>query len=101
MVVTEDKQYSRDYLDADKRSIANAVQVHFTDGTCTDKIAVEYPIGHRRRRQDGIPLLQQKAAAAFAGHYGPANSAGLMSLFGDRAKLETMCVHDFVSRWAT
>ena len=97
MTVTEDQQYSKDYLDADKRSIATAVQIFFQDGSKTDKIAVEYPIGHRRRRKDGIPLLQQKAAAAFAAHYGPAQAKSLAALFPDRAQLEAMLVHDFVS----
>jgi len=100
MTVTEDKAYSKDYLDPDKRSIANAVQVFFRDGSSTPKVAVEYPIGHRRRRQDGIPLLRKKAEAAFAAHYGPAKSAALLSLFADRAKLEAMPVHAFASQWA-
>ncbi|MBH0229157.1 bifunctional 2-methylcitrate dehydratase/aconitate hydratase [Halobacillus yeomjeoni] len=60
MVTIENEQYSKDYLDPDKRSIANAVQVFFTDGTKTDKVDVEYPIGHRRRRDEGIPLLLTK-----------------------------------------
>ncbi len=60
MTVTEDPRYSRDYLDPDKRSIANAVQVFFKDGTATPKVEVEYPVGHRRRRAEGIPLLEQK-----------------------------------------
>ena len=97
MTVTADPQYSKDYLDPDKRSIANAVQVFFSDGTSTAKIAVEYPIGHRRRRGDGIPLLQDKARAAFTTHYGQAQSDRLMGLFTDRTKLETLPVHEFVT----
>ena len=58
MVIVEDPRYSREYLEADKRSIANAVQVFFTDGSSTEQVAVEYPIGHRRRRVEGIPLLE-------------------------------------------
>src|SRR5438045_170703 len=50
MVAREDPRYSKEYLDPDKRSIANAVQVFFNDGTATDKVEVEYPVGHRRRR---------------------------------------------------
>ncbi len=96
MVVTEDKQFSIDYLDPEKRSIANAIQVLFKDGTKTEKIEVHYPIGHRRRRAEGIPVLQQKALDAFSAHYGAAKSKELMSLFADRAKLETMPVHEFV-----
>ncbi len=98
MTVTEDKSYSKDYLDPDKRSIANAVQVFFQDGTATPRIAVEYPIGHRRRRGDGIPLLQQKARAAFAHHYGSDRGDTIMSLFADRAKLEAMPVHEFMTQ---
>jgi 2-methylcitrate dehydratase len=60
MVCLEDRQYSKDYLDPEKRSIANAVQVFFKDGSSTEKIAVEYPIGHRRRRAEAIPLLVKK-----------------------------------------
>jgi 2-methylcitrate dehydratase len=97
MTVAEDKQFSRDYLDPDKRSIANAVQVFFADGTRTEKIEVHYPIGHRRRRVEGIPVLQQKAHAAFAGHYGAAKADQLMALFVDREKLEAMPVHEFMS----
>ncbi|WP_438480224.1 bifunctional 2-methylcitrate dehydratase/aconitate hydratase [Oleiharenicola lentus] len=96
MVVTEEKSYSKDYLDPEKRSIANAVQVFFKDGSKTEKIAVEYPIGHRRRRSEGIPVLQQKAHDAFAAHYSQEKAKHLMALFTDRAKLETMPVQEFV-----
>ena len=97
MTVVEDKQYSKDYLDPGKRSIANAVQVFFIDGTKTDRIEVHFPIGHRRRRKEGIPVLQQKAAAAFAAHYGKSESERLTSLFTDREKLNAMLVQDFAS----
>jgi 2-methylcitrate dehydratase len=96
MVVTEDKSYSKDYLDPEKRSIANAVQVFFKDGAKTERIEVHFPIGHRRRRAEGIPVLQQKAHDAFATHYGKDQAASLMALFADRTKLETMPVHEFV-----
>ena len=100
MLTTEDKQYSRDYLDPQKRSIANAVQVFFRDGTKTEKVAVEYPIGHRRRRTEGIPVLHQKAEAAFLAHYGAEKAGRLMGLFADRAKLEAMPVHEFAAQFA-
>ncbi|MDB6114592.1 MAG: hypothetical protein JWQ62_1537 [Lacunisphaera sp.] len=99
MTVTEDKSYSKDYLDPEKRSIANAVQILFKDGSKSERIAVEYPIGHRRRRSEGIPVLQQKAHDAFATHYGPAKAAQLMALFTDQAKLEAMPAHDFVGNF--
>src|SRR5438093_8057584 len=60
MVCIENKRYSRDYLDPKKRSIANQLQIFFKDGTRTRKVAVEYPLGHRRRRHEGIPLIEAK-----------------------------------------
>jgi 2-methylcitrate dehydratase len=96
MVVTEDKAYSKEYLDPEKRSIANAVQVFFKDGPKTERVEVHFPLGHRRRRAEGIPVLQQKAHDAFATHYGKGKAAQLMSLFADRTKLQTMPVHEFV-----
>jgi len=100
MTVAEDPRYSRDYLDPEKRSIANAVQVFFADGTATAKIEVHFPIGHRRRRAEGIPVLRDKARAAFAAHYGADRAGRLLGLFADRAALEAMPVHEFVSAFA-
>jgi 2-methylcitrate dehydratase len=101
MRVTEDRQYSRDYLDSEKRSIANAVQVFFRDGSSTEKVAVEYPLGHRRRRSEGIPVLHQKAESAFRAHFGEEKAGRLMNLFADRARLESMPVHEFVAQWVS
>ena len=97
MVVREEKLYSRSYLDAEQRSIANAVQVFFRDGTATERIEVHFPIGHRRRRSEGIPLLREKAEAAFSSHFGPARATELVGLFADRARLEAMPVHEFMT----
>ncbi|NAO99783.1 bifunctional 2-methylcitrate dehydratase/aconitate hydratase [Halomonas sp. MG34] len=69
MVVTENKAYTEDYLDPEKRSIANAVQVHFTDGTSTESVACEYPLGHRFRREEAIPKVLEKYAANLATQY--------------------------------
>ena len=95
MRVAEDRRYSADYLDPDRRSIANAVEVFFDDGTSTGRVEVEYPIGHRRRRKEGIPLLVRKAEAAFAAHFGAGRARGLLELFADRARLEAMPVAEF------
>jgi 2-methylcitrate dehydratase len=95
MVLTEDAEYTKGFSDPEKRSIANAVQIFFKDGTKTDKIEIEYSLGHRRRRKEGLPLLQKKAEAAFASHYGEDKSKQLMALFANRAKLEAMPVHEF------
>ena len=79
MVVVEDAAYSRDYLDPDKRSIANAMQVFFTDGTHTDRIEVHYPIGHRRRRAEGIPELIKKFRGSLTGRYGGERTGAIES----------------------
>ena len=60
MEISENPCYSRDYMDPEKRSIANAVQVFFADGSKTEKIAMEYPLGHKKRRAESIPFLQAK-----------------------------------------
>jgi 2-methylcitrate dehydratase len=71
MLVSEDPRYSQDYLAPDKRSIANAVQVFFKDGARTEKIEVEYPLGHRRRRREAAPALLEKARANFSSCFPP------------------------------
>jgi 2-methylcitrate dehydratase len=62
MEISENKEFSQDYLDPDKRSIANSMQIFFKDGSSTEKVTVEYPLGHRRRRQEGVPVLLEKFA---------------------------------------
>lgn len=90
MVVCEDKRYSADYLAPDKRSIANAVQVFFADGTQTEKIEIEYPVGHRRRRAEGIPLLVQKFQEALTERFAPARCWQVLNVFQNPARLEKM-----------
>lgn len=96
MQVREDKQYSRDYLDPDKRSIANAVQVFFTDGTSTDKVAVEYPIGHRRRRHEGIKVLQQKLTDNLRSRLPKSRVNSVLEHYQEPTTLMAMSVPDFV-----
>jgi len=96
MEVMEDPNYSEDYLRPDKRSIANAVQVFFTDGSHTEEVAVEYPLGHRRRRKEGIPLLEQKFETNLASRF-PANRCrAIMALYRDPGRLMAMPVHRFM-----
>ncbi|HEY3756356.1 MAG TPA: bifunctional 2-methylcitrate dehydratase/aconitate hydratase [Opitutaceae bacterium] len=97
MVVTEDKSFSRDYLDPEKRSIANAVQVFFRDGSATDRVLVEFPIGHRRRRAEGWPLLKQKARDALSVRLGASRADRILLLFEDRKALESLPASDLVS----
>ena len=83
MEILEDDDYTREYLEPDKRSIANAVEVFFTDGTTTGEIAVEYPLGHRRRREEGIPLLFEKFRVNLGTRFTSARTDRIMSLCED------------------
>jgi 2-methylcitrate dehydratase len=96
MEIVEDARYSREYLEADKRSIANAVQVFFVDGSSTEKVEVEYPLGHRRRRAEGIPLLEDKFKANLATRFPARRSAQIFALCKDQAALEATPVQRFM-----
>ena len=100
MTVKEDPRYTREYLELDKRSIANAVRVFFRDGTSTPLVEVEYPIGHRRRRRDGIPLLVQKFRDAMLALYTPAEVASLAETLLDRERLQEVAVPELMDRLA-
>ena len=88
MEVVELPRYSADYLDPEKRSIANAIQIFFTDGTSTDRVEVEYPIGHRRRRAESVPLLWAKFKDALATRFDENKSRPIVALFEDPEKLD-------------
>ena len=96
MEVAEEPRYSRDYLDPDKRSIANAVQVFFRDGSFTERMEVEYPLGHRRRRDEALPLLRQKCRENLATRLSPHRVEAVMALCRDRARLTTTPVNVFM-----
>lgn len=96
MLVVEDPRYSRDYLDPEKRSIASALQIRFRDGSATEKIAVEYPLGHPRRRAEGLPLLIQKFAANLATRFAPERCRRVMELCVDLDRLQKTSVVEFV-----
>lgn len=96
MVVVEDPQYSKDYLDPDKRSIATALQVRFRDGSSTVRVAVEYPVGHRRRRAEGIPLLIRKFATNLASRFPPKRCKIIMDLCLDPERLQGTPIVEFM-----
>ncbi len=96
MEVIEDKRYSAEYHDPEKRSIANALQVFFKDGSSTEKVEVEYPIGHRRRRGDGIPLLEKKFSSNLQTRFPSWKSEKIMELCLNPDKLEAKPVHEFM-----
>ncbi|MFK7886487.1 MAG: bifunctional 2-methylcitrate dehydratase/aconitate hydratase [Gammaproteobacteria bacterium] len=96
MLVTEDKRYSEEYHDPEKRSIANAMQVEFNDGSKTERIEIEYPIGHKRRREEGIPVLQAKFERNLATRFPAKQCARIVEMCADQKKLEATAVNDFV-----
>jgi 2-methylcitrate dehydratase len=100
MECVEDKQWTKDYLDPAKRSIANAIQIFFKDGTKTARAAVEYPLGHRRRRKEGIPKLEAKFKVNLARRFADKQRAAILALCQDQAKLEATPVHEFVDLFA-
>lgn len=97
MEVVEDERYTREYLEPDKRSIANAIQVFFNDGSNTDKIAVEYPIGHRRRRKEGMPLLEDKFRSNLETRFPARRCNTIVNLCKEQEKLESTPVHEFMN----
>jgi len=99
MVVTENAEFSRDYLDPDKRAIGNAVQVSFTDGTSTARVAIDYPIGHRRRREEGIPHLVAKFERNLSTLFGVKQRAAITAACADQARFEALPVEDFMALW--
>lgn len=101
MQVEEEPRYSREYLDPDKRSIANAVQVFFSNGSSTEKIEIEYPLGHKSRRAEGIPALEKKFNRNLASHFSSQRGKEIFALCRDQEKLEQTPVNEFMDLWVT
>ncbi len=95
--VVEEPRYSREYLDPDKRSIANAVQVFFTDGTQSERIEVEYPLGHRRRRAESRPALIEKFVSNAGTRLSEESVTKLAAFFQDARRFDELTVPDFVN----
>jgi 2-methylcitrate dehydratase len=99
MVVGENAGFSRDYLDPGKRAIGNAVQVFFADGSHTQRIAIDYPVGHRRRREEGIPLLIEKFEQSLATRFGVKQRERIAAACQDQAQFEALPVEEFMALW--
>lgn len=99
MEVEEDKQYSIDYLDPSKRSIANAMQIFFADGIHTDKIEIHYPIGHRARRDEGVPVLKSKFNHNLNTFYNESVARELVALCDNQEALNQLSVPAFIEHW--
>lgn len=99
MEVVENPHYSRDYLDPQKRSITNAVQVFFKDGSSTENVVVEYPLGHRRRREDGMPLLVEKFKTNLARRFPEKQQKQILEMCLDADLFNQTPVHEFMDLW--
>jgi 2-methylcitrate dehydratase len=96
MTCIEKPEYTKDYLDPDKRSIANAVQIFYKDGSSSEQVAVEYPIGHRRRRSEGIPELIKKFEINLKREFDDTQSEKIMNLNLDIDLLQKTPVNEYV-----
>ena len=97
MEVTENEGYTKDYFDPDKRYIGNAIQVFFKDGSSTQRVAIDYPIGHRQRREEGIPVLVRKFEASVSAKLKQGQWQALNEAAGDRDNLNDMPVDEFMA----
>jgi 2-methylcitrate dehydratase len=96
MEVVENQQFTVDYLDPAKRSIANSVQVFFADGTQTERLLVDYPVGHRRRREEGIPLLLEKFERNLRGRIAPRRAGAILEQCREPERLGSTPVNRFI-----
>jgi 2-methylcitrate dehydratase len=101
MVCVEHKPWTRDYLNPARRSIANGIQVFFNDGTKTERVDVEYPLGHRRRRKEGVPQLEAKFRTNLARRFAPKQQQAILSLTRGQERLEATPVNEFVDLFAS
>ena len=101
MKVRENEQFTKDYYDAEQRAIPNAVKVFFKDGSSTDRVEVSFPVGHRRRRDEGIPIMKAKFAGAVEKHFDADQSARLISTFENPETLDSTSVSDFMEMFIT
>ena len=101
MQVKENAAFTKDYYDPQKRYIGNAVQVFFKDGSASERVAVDYPIGHRKRRAEGMPVLVKKFESSVAAHFQPRQTEAINAMFANRKTLMAMPVSDFVAKLVT
>ena len=96
MTVKEEPRYTSEYLEPDKRSIANSLQIVYNDGSMTEEIEINYPVGHRRRREEGIPLLEEKFKTNLLTFFTKDRCEEIFILCKDQEKLENTKVNDFM-----
>src|SRR6185437_13886729 len=96
IICVEYLQFSQDYLDPTKRSIANALTIEFNDGSKLDEVVCEYPVGHQRRRSEGIPLLMEKFKTNLARRYAPIQQEHILAIVSNKGKFSQMAVNQFI-----
>jgi 2-methylcitrate dehydratase len=101
MQVRENPTFTQEYYAADKRYIGNAVQVFFRDGTSTPRVQVDYPIGHRKRRAEGIPVLVKKFDASLEEHFGAKQAERIKGLFAKPKQLDALPVNELMAAMVT
>jgi 2-methylcitrate dehydratase len=99
--VKENSKFTEEYYAPDKRYIGNAVQVFFKDGTCSERVEVNVPIGHRQRREEGTPVLVKKFESSVAAHFPAKQTESIKALFADQKALAAMSVSNFVAKLVT
>ncbi|MFL2526211.1 MAG: bifunctional 2-methylcitrate dehydratase/aconitate hydratase [Candidatus Azotimanducaceae bacterium] len=98
MEIEENQRFSQEYHEPDKRSIANAIQIFYKDGTTSDQVTVEYPIGHRRRREEGIPILEDKFARNLAVRFPQGKVKEIFEMCVDLDRLIDTPVNEFMDK---
>src|SRR5271165_6656091 len=101
MQVKENTVFTQEYYDPAKRYIGNAVQVFFKDGSASRRVQVDYPIGHRKRREEGMPVLVKKFESSVAAHFAPKQGESILAMFKDTGALAAMPVSEFVAQLVT
>jgi 2-methylcitrate dehydratase len=101
MQVRENPTFTTEYYAPDKRYIGNAVQVYFKDGTHTERVSVDFPIGHRKRRTEGMPVLVRKFNSSVDAHFQAKQAERIKALFGKSAAVDAMPVNEFVAAFVT
>ena len=97
MEVTENEGFSKDYFDPAKRYIGNALQVFFKDGSSTERVSIDFPIGHRKRRTEGMPVLIRKFETSISPKLKAGQWKELNALYADPEKLAATTVDDFMA----
>lgn len=100
MAVRENKSFTEAYFDPEQRAIGNALQIFFKDGSSSERVQVDFPIGHRRRRHEGIPILESKFEQAIADHFASDPAATIQSLMRAKDAYTSMSVPEFMATWA-